>query len=314
MQNPKPVKLTCAMPMIQQPSRLPLALLISVLVNGVLLMGLSLLLDPLKVRQQPLSQRLSLNTVLVPIDTPQPNQPETADALSQETPATSPQPEPLKPDPLQSPAPETNTAPPESPVATTTNEADNAISNDTEVDREIEPTDAPVAIESPSNEVASERETDSKTEHLTPGATTNSASNTRLSESDESEPPAEQETILQSDNRDVLINQEPAQLPPEDMNPGAPPNAENLPLAQIDHQSELEYPAMAKRRRQQGQVVLRAWINEQGGLEQLSILTSSGHPLLDESALEQIKTWTFQSGADSRSHRWVQIPIEFRLR
>lgn len=296
------------MPMIQQPSRLPLALVISVLLNGVVLVGLSLLLGPPTVRQQLPAQRLSLNTISVPPDIVQPSQPETADTPSQEVPA--PQPEPLMPDPEQRPAPETNTASTESPVIATTSDADNTTMLDAETDPEIDPTNAPDLTEAPSNKITPALET----EHQTSSVSTNSAINTGVSESGETESVAEQSSTIQNENRDVLTDQEPAQLPSEDINPGAPPNAENLPLALIDHQPELEYPAMAKRRRQQGQVVLRAWLNEQGELEQLSILTSSGHPLLDESALEQIKTWTFQSVADGQPQQWVQIPVEFRLR
>lgn len=301
--------------MIQQPSRLPLALVISVLLNGVVLVGLSLLLGPPTVRQQPPAQRLSLNTLSAPFDTAQPSQPETTDeAPSQEVPTPPTQPEPLMPEPEQRPAPKTSATPSESPVLTTTSDADNATGIETETDLEIDTTNAPDLTEDPPNKVTPAPETESETALQTPSAPTSSAINTRKSEPDETESVADQNTTIQSEDREVVADKEPAQFTPDDMNPGSPPNAEDLPLARIDHQPELEYPAMAKRRRQQGQVVLRAWLNEQGELEQLTILTSSGHPLLDESALEQIKTWTFQSVADSRPHRWVQIPVEFRLR
>lgn len=313
MQNPKPVKLPCAMPMIQQPSRLPLALLISVLVNGALLSGLSFLLESPTVRQPPPAQRLSLNTLSAPFDTARPNQPETAAEMpSQEAPT--PKPEPLMPDPEQRPTPQTTATPSESPVIATTREADDATGIDTETDPEVDPANASKLTEDPSNKVTTAPEKETETEHQTPSVSTSSAINTGVSEPVETESATDQDTTVQSESREVLPVQETALQAPEDMNPGAPPNAENLPMARLEHQPELEYPAMAKRRRQQGQVVLRAWLNEQGELEQLSILTSSGHALLDESALEQIKNWTFQSVADGQPHRWVQIPVEFRLR
>ncbi len=296
------------MSMIQQTNRLPLALVISALVNGIVLMGLSLLLDPPAVRQQPPAQRLSLNTVLAPLDNAQPIQPEATETPSPDVT------EPLRPDSEQNPAAEDNTAPQESPVMATANNADNTTSNETESAIEVEPADVQDAPGNQSSQLPLEPETGAESERQTSNGSAELASLRDEPEMNETEPVADLDAIVQSENRDVLTDQEPTQSPSEDMSPGATPNTENLPLAQIERQPELEYPAMAKRRRQQGQVVLRAWLNEQGELEQLSILTSSGHPLLDESALEQIRSWTFRSLADGIPHRWVQIPVDFRLR
>ncbi|MDE1463169.1 energy transducer TonB [Spartinivicinus poritis] len=54
-------------------------------------------------------------------------------------------------------------------------------------------------------------------------------------------------------------------------------------------QTELNYPSRAKRRNQQGEVLVKVELNERGGKESISIQKSSGYPVLDREALKMVK-------------------------
>lgn len=72
------------------------------------------------------------------------------------------------------------------------------------------------------------------------------------------------------------------------------------------------YPAEAKRRGQEGRVVVRAEIDTDGLPRNVAVETSSGFKALDDAAVEAVKTWRFRNG----SGRSVEItaPIRFALR
>lgn len=75
------------------------------------------------------------------------------------------------------------------------------------------------------------------------------------------------------------------------------------------------YPRMARRKGQRGQVMLKAWVDENGLPERVAVFRSSGHPSLDKAALAAVAQWRFvparRGGIPSASE--VQIPITFRL-
>lgn len=75
------------------------------------------------------------------------------------------------------------------------------------------------------------------------------------------------------------------------------------------------YPALAKRRGQEGLVMLEIWIDEQGEQTSLSVQQSSGFSLLDEAALKAASQWRFKpylkSGLATASR--VLIPLEFSI-
>ncbi|MCX4026337.1 energy transducer TonB [Endozoicomonas sp. SM1973] len=54
-------------------------------------------------------------------------------------------------------------------------------------------------------------------------------------------------------------------------------------------QTELNYPSRAKRRNQQGEVLVKVELDERGGKESISIQKSSGYPVLDREALKMVK-------------------------
>jgi protein TonB len=75
------------------------------------------------------------------------------------------------------------------------------------------------------------------------------------------------------------------------------------------------YPTQARRRNQQGVVLLEVRLDARGEQRELRLLRSSGVPSLDQAALTAVAGWRFRAevrdghGVPSR----VQIPIEFAL-
>lgn len=75
------------------------------------------------------------------------------------------------------------------------------------------------------------------------------------------------------------------------------------------------YPAQARRRNQQGVVLVEIRLDERGGLREMKLLRSSGIESLDEAAMSAVASWRFrpevQDGEPVPSR--VRIPIEFAL-
>ncbi|MBL8483986.1 MAG: energy transducer TonB [Rhodocyclaceae bacterium] len=75
------------------------------------------------------------------------------------------------------------------------------------------------------------------------------------------------------------------------------------------------YPALSRRMREQGKVLLRAWVTALGSAEKLEIKQSSNFERLDDAALAAVARWRFvpaQRGGVAVA-TWVLIPISFSL-
>lgn len=75
------------------------------------------------------------------------------------------------------------------------------------------------------------------------------------------------------------------------------------------------YPPLARRRGEEGQVLLRVLVSTAGRAAQLELQQSSGSPLLDEAAQTAVRQWKFipaQRGGVAVESR-VLVPIVFRL-
>ena len=79
---------------------------------------------------------------------------------------------------------------------------------------------------------------------------------------------------------------------------------------------EPEYPPLARRRQQEGTVVLEALVTREGKVGGLVVHQSSGHPLLDEAALKGVKGWRFEPGRRGAVAVVMQVlvPVRFGLR
>lgn len=77
-----------------------------------------------------------------------------------------------------------------------------------------------------------------------------------------------------------------------------------------------KYPALARRRGFQGNVVLEVLVGPVGNVIELHVLSSSGYPILDRAAKSSVKNWTFEPGTrgQEKVEMWVRVPIRFELK
>ena len=89
-----------------------------------------------------------------------------------------------------------------------------------------------------------------------------------------------------------------------------------LARPRYDRNPKPSYPRIARRRGYEGVVVLKVEILDNGRVGELRVKRSSGHHILDRSALKTVKQWKFipaKRGEDP-IRIWVEIPIKFELK
>ncbi|MFV9645086.1 MAG: TonB family protein [Desulfobacterales bacterium] len=77
-----------------------------------------------------------------------------------------------------------------------------------------------------------------------------------------------------------------------------------------------EYPVMARKRGYKGTVVLEVLVEQNGRVGDLRLFASSGHSILDRSAMASVKGWLFEPGmkGNEKIDMWVRVPIRFELK
>jgi periplasmic protein TonB len=75
------------------------------------------------------------------------------------------------------------------------------------------------------------------------------------------------------------------------------------------------YPLEARKKGYKGEVVLKLEVLSNGFVGQIEIKNSSGHKILDQSALSTVKKWKFIPARKEgvAIPAWVNIPIKFEL-
>ena len=75
------------------------------------------------------------------------------------------------------------------------------------------------------------------------------------------------------------------------------------------------YPLASRRMGEQGAVDLQLCLSQQGHVESVAVIKSSGYRRLDQSAVETIKTWKFSAleRVAAPSSDCYRLPIHFRL-
>ena len=138
--------------------------------------------------------------------------------------------------------------------------------------------------------------------------------------------------ILASLNPETLLTI-PKEVPPEPLpSPSRSPSVEEetTQVAKYPSLSEGEaifihpkyaenpkplYPREARKKGFQGEVVLKVEVLSNGLVGQVAVKNSSGHEILDRSALSAVKQWKFfpAKRGESTISSWVNIPIKFQL-
>ncbi|SFS08658.1 protein TonB [Dyella sp. OK004] len=99
----------------------------------------------------------------------------------------------------------------------------------------------------------------------------------------------------------------------------ATPTADAAPVeATLAYRSSpLTFPSIAIRKHMHGTVLLRVLVDEDGKPVQVNVEQSSGEPVLDRSAREQVMAnWRFQPATvQGRAvQAWARVPVSFELR
>jgi len=78
---------------------------------------------------------------------------------------------------------------------------------------------------------------------------------------------------------------------------------------------EPHYPAAARRRHQEGLVLLTVTVDAQGRVGRAGVKRTSGFPLLDEAALQSVRTWEFDPArlGSQPVESEIEVPVRFKL-
>lgn len=111
----------------------------------------------------------------------------------------------------------------------------------------------------------------------------------------------------------------PVQAPIQQPVPVAPPPVEVTPprfdAAYLDNPAPL-YPALARRAREEGRVLLRVLVSADGRAQMVELAQSSGSERLDEAAIDAVRRWRFVPArrGDQRIAAHVNVAVVFSLR
>ncbi|MEX1024620.1 MAG: energy transducer TonB [Planctomycetota bacterium] len=133
-------------------------------------------------------------------------------------------------------------------------------------------------------------------------------------------------TAVPESVRELPWSELPRFDPPLEFESEPPPAAEPEPEALATGQPELEpvlldapppaYPRLAQRRGWQGSVLCLLRVDAYGNVVEASLVTTSGHAVLDAAALEAVERWRFRPGQrNGRDDSFeVEHRVTFRLR
>lgn len=90
----------------------------------------------------------------------------------------------------------------------------------------------------------------------------------------------------------------------------------SIPAAYAARNRKPDYPLLSRRFNEQGTVVLQVLVAADGSAGEVQIKHSSGHALLDQSALAAARSWRFAAATEDGKPvaEWYQISIPYTLR
>jgi protein TonB len=101
--------------------------------------------------------------------------------------------------------------------------------------------------------------------------------------------------------------------------PAASPNSDALVKALYSapglKNPPTRYPRIAQTRHLEGDVKLEVQVLANGSAGEIRVIKSSGHAILDDSAVEQVKSWHFIPAHRGKNtvDDWVRVPISFKF-
>lgn len=126
--------------------------------------------------------------------------------------------------------------------------------------------------------------------------------------------------IVVQENTEAVVSKEPV-VAAEEPTPPAPPPApvieEPVTVASANagylKNPPPEYPARATQMGWSGTVILRVRVSADGTAQNVSVKKSSGHKVLDDSAITAVKKWTFvpSKRGSTPIDGWATVPIIF---
>ncbi len=89
----------------------------------------------------------------------------------------------------------------------------------------------------------------------------------------------------------------------------------SIPASYAASNRKPPYPALSRRYGDQGTVMLRVLVKADGTAGEVQVKSSSGFPLLDESAKTTVQTWRFNPATSDGKpvDEWFLVPIPFKL-
>lgn len=108
-----------------------------------------------------------------------------------------------------------------------------------------------------------------------------------------------------------IVEPEPAPPPP----PAEPVLTKATADAGYLRNPAPRYPDFAQQQGWEGTVVLNVHVLANGKPKAVEVKQSSGRKILDDSAIQAVKRWTFVPAklGDTTTDSWVEVPIDFRL-
>lgn len=108
-----------------------------------------------------------------------------------------------------------------------------------------------------------------------------------------------------------------AAVPPATATTQIPPESPQINSARplYKQNDSPRYPLRARRMGYEGLVMLKVLVDENGRVNDLEVLQSSGYAILDKAALSSVRKWMFVPGTEGgkKKKMWVKIPIRFEL-
>jgi protein TonB len=157
-----------------------------------------------------------------------------------------------------------------------------------------------------------------------PPASTGPANQTKPTPAPVQKEAPKQKTPPPSKDKDAPSIPVPAEIPQAIAQPAAPSSGgvAAAPTADADYKAAYlqnpkpPYPPLAFRLKLEGKVLLLAEVGSDGRAGQVRVLTSSGHELLDQSALSTVKQWKFTPARKDGVivTQAVRIPITFSVK